>query len=180
MSRIPFVIALNWRILKENTTRHPPKSPVQTQTPPIRPYETPKHPLTPQTQSPFFQEQPWLLQSTCQTVWGAFELSKDVRRDSGRNEGVKRCLLSVRNVFECLRLPLVMSWICQGWYRSVSGYLRVSVGSWRAYGGLRGVFGSLFPSFAFNSRKSQIRFVTFSSRPSGPRCLKYQNVPELR
>ena len=76
--------------------------------------------------------------------------------------------------------PLAMSWICQGWYGSVSGYLRVSVGSWRAYGRLRGVFGSLFPSFAFNSRKSQIRFVTFSSRPGGPRCLKYQNVPELR
>ena len=73
-----------------------------------------------------------------------------------------------------------MSWICQGWYGSVSGYLRVSVGSWRAYGGLRGVFGSLFPSFAFNSRKSQIRFMTFSSRPGGPRCFKYQNVPELR
>ena len=48
------------------------------------------------------------------------------------------------------------------------------------YGGLRGVFGSLFPSFAFNSRKSQIRFVIFSSRPGGPRCLKYQNVPELQ
>ena len=58
--------------------------------------------------------------------------------------------------------------------------LRVAVGRWRAYGGLRGVFGRLFPSDAFNSRKSQIRFMTFSSRPGGPRCFKYQNVPELR
>ena len=128
MSRIPYVSAINWRKSKEMTTRHPPKSPVQTQTPPIRPYETPKHPLTPQTQSPFFQEQSWLLQSTCQTVWGAFELSKDVRRDSGRNEVVRRCLLSVRNVWECLRLPLAMSGICHGWYLSVWGYLRVSGG----------------------------------------------------
>ena len=58
--------------------------------------------------------------------------------------------------------------------------LGISEGVCEAYGGLRGVFGSLFPSFAFNSRKSQIRFMTFSSRPGGPRCFKYQNVPELR
>ena len=52
--------------------------------------------------------------------------------------------------------PSLMSWICQGSYGSVSGYLRVSRGSWMVYGWLRGVSGSLFPSFAFNCRKSQI------------------------
>ena len=45
---------------------------------------------------------------------------------------------------------------------------------------LRGVFVSLFPSFAFNLRKSKIRFLTISSRLGGPRCLKYQNIIKLR
>ena len=67
-------------------------------------------------------------------------------------------------------------WGAWGWFAVFKG---VS-GCWKVYGGLRGVSGRPFPSFAFNSRKSQIRFVTFSSRPGGPRCLKYQNVPELR
>ena len=108
-------------------------------------------------------------------------MPSDVRRDSGRNEGVRRCLLSVRNVCECLRLPLVMSWIWQESYGSVSGYLRVSRGSWRVctQGTERGVWKS-FPFICLNYRKSQIRFLTFSRRLRGPRCLKYQNVLKLQ
>ena len=62
----------------------------------------------------------------------------DVRRDSGRNEGVRRCLLSVRNVCECLLLLLAMFWICQGGYESVWGFLRVSGGCLEGVGGFRG------------------------------------------
>ena len=50
---------------------------------------------------------------------------RDVREDSGRNECVSWCLLSVRNICECLGLPLTMSRICQGRHGSVRGYLRV-------------------------------------------------------
>ena len=45
---------------------------------------------------------------------GVREAERDVWRDSVRNEGVRRCLLSVRNVCECLWLHLAMSRICQG------------------------------------------------------------------
>ena len=41
------------------------------------------------------------------------------------------------------------------------------------------VSGSLLPSFPFNVRKSQLRILNFFSRPEDPKCLKYQNVPNL-
>ena len=76
-------------------------------------------------------------------------MSRDARRDSGRNEGVRRCLLGVRNIGECLSLPLAMSRICQGCYGSVWGCLWVSGGCQGKLkgvrGGLGGVSGSLFP-----------------------------------
>ena len=156
-----------------------PLNPPYTLWHPQTPLDTPKHPQLPQTHSPVPQEQPWLLQSTRQTVDEAFELSRDVKRDSGRIEHVRRCLLSVRNVCECLRLPLAMSWICQGWYGSDWRYLRVSGGSWRVEGGWGGYLVVFSPSISFNFRKSQMRSLTFSRRPGGPKCLKYQNVPKL-
>ena len=58
-------------------------------------------------------------------------------------------LLSVRNVYKCLRLLLAMSKICQGCHGSVWRYLRVSGGCLEVVegeGGLRGVSGSIFPS----------------------------------
>ena len=58
---------------------------------------------------------------------------------------------------------------CPGCFGGVSGCT-----------GAEGVSGSLFTSISFNFRKSQMRSLTFSSRPGGPRCLKYQNVPKLR
>ena len=64
-----------------------------------------------------------------------------------RNEGVRRCLLSVRNVCECLRLPLVMSKICQGCHGSVWRYLRMAGGCLEVVegeGGLKGVSGSIW------------------------------------
>ena len=48
-----------------------------------------------------------------------------------RNEGVRRCLLSVSNVSECLRLSLAISRICQGCDGSV----------WDICGCLEGVEG---------------------------------------
>ena len=66
---------------------------------------------------------------------------------------------------------------------SVWGYLRVSGGVYEKLegeGGLRGVSGSLSPSISFNFRKSQMELLTFSSRPVGTKCLKYQNVQKLR
>ena len=50
-------------------------------------------------------------------------------------------------------------------------------GCWMVYGRLKGMCSSLFPSISFNFRKSQMKSVTFSSRPRGPKCRKYQNVP---
>ena len=38
----------------------------------------------------------------------------------------------------------------------------------------------MFLSISFNFRKPQIISLTFSNRPGGLRCLKYQNVPKLR
>ena len=69
-------------------------------------------------------------------------------------------LLSVRNVCECLRLPLVMSKICQGCHGSVWRYLRMAGGCLEVVegeGGLKGVSGSIFPSVSFNFGKSQMR-----------------------
>ena len=53
------------------------------------------------------------------------------------------------------------------------------MGLFEGVGGLRGVSGSLLPSFPFNVRKSQMRILNFFSRPEDPKCLKYQNVPHL-
>ena len=64
-------------------------------------------------------------------------------------------------------------WECLGISEGVCG-------KFEGVQGLRGVSGSLLPSFAFNFRESQIRFSTFSSRPGGSSCLKYQNVIKLR
>ena len=66
---------------------------------------------------------------------------------------------------------------CRGISEGIYG---VSRGNWRVYGGLRRVSGCLFPSISSNFRKLQMRSLKFSSRPGGPRCLKYQNVPKLR
>ena len=53
------------------------------------------------------------------------------------------------------------------------------LGLFEGVGGLRGVSGSLLPSFPFNVRKSQMRILNFFSRPEDPKCLKYPNVPKL-
>ena len=53
------------------------------------------------------------------------------------------------------------------------------LGQLEGVGGLRGVSGSLLPSFPFNVRKSQMRILNFFSRPEDPKCLKYPNVPHL-
>ena len=63
-------------------------------------------------------------------------------------------------------------WECLGISKGVLGKLE-------GVGGLRGVSGSHFPSISFNFRKSQMGSLTFSIKPGGPRCLKYQNVPKL-
>ena len=47
-------------------------------------------------------------------------------------------------------------------------------------GGWGGVSGRRFPSISFNFRKTQMRSLTFSRRPGGPRGLIYQNVPKIR
>ena len=137
----------NW---VENTPRYLSKHGYTLEHPqntPKTPMDTPKHPQAPQTRSNVSQEQLWLFPYSHQTVWEAFGLSRDVRKDSGRNEGVRWCLLSVRNVCKCLGMPLTMSRICQGWYGSVWVYLRVSWGCWRVKGGLRALSGSLFPFY---------------------------------
>ena len=61
-----------------------------------------------------------------------------------RNEGVRRCLFSVRKVCECLQLPLAMSRICQGCYGSVWRYLRVSGGYLEGVEGCRGPEGCVW------------------------------------
>ena len=45
---------------------------------------------------------------------------------------------------------------------------------------LRDVSGSIFYSIPTNFRGALMKALTFSRRPEGPRCLKYQNVPKLR
>ena len=65
-------------------------------------------------------------------------MSKEVRGDSGRNEGVRRCLLGVRNVGECLWLHLAMSRGDLGVSGDVWGFLEVSGG---CQGELEGVGG---------------------------------------
>ena len=42
------------------------------------------------------------------------------------------------------------------------------------------VSGSIFYSIPTNIHGALIKALTFSRRPEGPRCLKYQNVPKLR
>ena len=75
-------------------------------------------------------------------------MSKEVGRDSGRNEGVRRCLLGVRNVGECLWLPLAMSRGDMGVSGDVYGCLGGVRGNWKVLGDLRGVSGSLLPSIS--------------------------------
>ena len=162
------MISWNGRKLKGKDCRTPPTAlhtPPNTTKTPKTPLDTPKLPQAPETYFPVPQEQPWLLPSTHQTVWGPFELSRDVRRGSGRNEGVRRFLLSVRNV-------LAMFWICQEWYESVWGILRVSGGCLEGVGGCRRGEGGIWYSFPFNFLRSQMKSLTFCNRPGGPKCLK--------
>ena len=112
LSRKHYQILLKVRI-------HPPTHPQNTQ----RQLKTP--PVIPDT-PPVPQNYRWLFPITHQAFWGAFQLSRDFRENSGSREGVKRCLFSVWNVYDCLRLPRVMSRACQGCYMRVWGYLRVS------------------------------------------------------
>ena len=42
------------------------------------------------------------------------------------------------------------------------------------------VSGSIFYSISTNFHGALLKVLTFSRRPEGPRCLKYQNVPKLR
>ena len=56
------------------------------------------------------------------------------------------------------------------------GVFKGVLGCWVVYKWLRGLSGSLFPSFANNFRKSQVLFLTFFSKPGGSRCVNYQNV----
>ena len=73
-------------------------------------------------------------------------MSKEFRRDSGRNEGVRRCLLGVRNVGECLWLHLAMSRGDLGVSGDVWGCLGGVRGNWKVLGDIRGVSGSLLSS----------------------------------
>ena len=53
----------------------------------------------------------------------------------------------------------------------------------RVFRGVRvctGDFWRCLVVFSFNLRHSQMESLTFSSRPGGPKCLKYQNVPKLQ
>ena len=136
---------------REKTIRHPPQPPVHPLTPP----NTPGHFKTPQA------PQNHSSVSTRTLLTSAKHLS-DVLSCQGVSEGCQERLRVSTAGFGMLR-------ICQRCYGSVLGKLE-------GVGGLRGCH---FPSISFNFRKSQMGSGTFSIKPGGPRCLKYQNVPNL-
>ena len=116
LSRKHYQIPLKARIHPPTT----PKTPQDNKKPP---------PGTPDT-PPVPQEQRWLLPSTHETFWEAFKLSRDVRENSGRRKSVRRCLLSVWNVCDCLTLLWENSMASQECYMRVWGYLGLSWGCW--------------------------------------------------
>ena len=134
MSVLLLVHRGNWWELSRKCSQIPLKAWIHPPTLPKHPWtlqNTPRHPKHP-------HKSPRKSLGYCQALIRQFARhlvcqldSRDVREDSGRNEGVRWCLLSVRNVCKCLGLPLAMSRICQGWHGSVGGYLRVSRGCWR-------------------------------------------------
>ena len=78
-------------------------------------------------------------------------------------------------------------WQCLGYVKGDMGVCGDIWGSLGGVGGCKGAqdgvwlsFPLQFPPNSSNFRKSHMRSLTFSSRPGGPRCLKYQNVPKLR
>ena len=114
----------------ESTTRYLWKHGYTLQQPPKHPKTIKKPPPgTPDT-PPVPQEQRWLLPNTHETFWEAFKLSRDVRENSGRRKSVRRCLLSVWNVCDCLTLLWENSMASQESYMRVWGYLGLSWGCW--------------------------------------------------
>ena len=93
-----------------------------------------------------------------------------------RSQRVAALVSQIQSTVRRASLSTYSAPLCLGAVCCVQGCFKVL----EDVGGLREVAGIPFPSFAFNSRKSEIRFVTFCSRPGGPRCLKCQNGIKLR
>ena len=149
MSVLFWVHHVYWWELSRKHSQMTLKARIHPPTPPKHTSKLKKHPQAPQTHPHDPQEQLWLLQNTRQTFWEAFGLSRDVREDSGGNESVRSCLLNVRDACECLGLLWQCLRIYQGWFRSVWGYLRVSLGVGRCKRGSGGclvVYSFQFPS----------------------------------
>ena len=81
-----------------------------------------------------------------------------------------RCLLGVRNVSECLWLPLAMSRGDMGVFGDVYGCLGGVRGSWKVLGDLRGVSGSLLPSISGSHKWDSWHF------PVDPRAPNVSNI----
>ena len=133
----------------EKTTRHPFQPPIHPPTPPKHLWtlqntlRDPKHiPLSARNSLDFYKA----LVRQSDTDWEAFELSRYAWRDSVRYEGVRRCLLSVSNVCECLRLSLAISRICQG----CDGSVWDICGCLEGVEGWRGPEGGVWLHFSFS------------------------------
>ena len=142
------------------------------------PWHFKTHPGTPNTLTSLPRKASDTSKQSSDSLWGIWFVRgcQGPREDSGRNEGVRWCLLSVRNVCKWRGLPPAMSRTCQGWHWSVWDIC----GSLGGVGGCKGGSGRCLvifsPSISSNFRKLQMRSLKFSSRPGGPRCPKDQNV----
>ena len=182
MSRILFVTSKKWRKFKGKDYQTPPLGPPNTFQLPLTPPDTPRHPQT----LPYHP-------------WHILDISKGSHRHSPTFLTPKRHLLTPSFLPESPLTSFDNSsasqtvWIVLGSGQGCSwgtgecvsgawgcfGVFSGVLGLFEGVGGLRGVSGSLLPSFPFNVRKSQMRILNFFSRPEDPKCLKYQNVPNL-
>ena len=156
---------------------HPPTPPKHTWTLQNSPRHTKHAHMSPMKSLSHFQA---LIRESerhivCQGPWqgmsggtlGEMRVLDDVCWVSGMSVSVWGCL------WQCLGFVKGDMWVC--------GYI------WGCLGGVGGCKGDsgrclvvFSPSISFNFEKSQMRSLTFSSRPGGSRYRKYQNVPKLR
>ena len=150
---------------------------------PKTPLDTSKHPQTHQTHPPV----PRNNLDYSQALIRQFERHLVCQGMSGRTLRVMRVSDAV-----CWMSGLFVSvkgclWQCLGYVKGDMGVCGDIWGSLGGVGGCKGAqdgvwlsFPLQFPPNSSNFRKSHMRSLTVSSRPGGPRCLKYQNVPKLR
>ena len=168
-----------WRKLKGKRQPDRPEPPLHPQTPPRDPRIYPHTPISPLTYPRHCQRQPSHLQMFL--TLNRHHMTPSFFPESSLTSPDKPN--ASQTVWWVHGSSQGFSWeTCEAVW-GAWGCFEVSRGGLGVLAGvstLREVSGSIFYSIPTNFHGALIETLTFSRRPEGPRCLKYQNVPKLQ